>query len=52
VRKGDPLGVVINDAIQSMIDDGSYQKIMAQWGLDDDGMLSKAVLITEEKPDF
>jgi polar amino acid transport system substrate-binding protein len=52
VRKGDPLGSVINDAIQSMIDDGSYRKIMAQWGLDDEGWLKEGILITEEKPDF
>lgn len=50
VRKGDALGQVMTDAIQSMIDDGTYQKIMAKWGLDDSGMLSKALLITEENP--
>lgn len=50
VRKGDPLGQVLTDAIQSMIDDGTYEKIMAKWGLDDSGMLTKALLITEENP--
>ncbi|WP_411037330.1 ABC transporter substrate-binding protein [Shinella sp. BYT-45] len=50
VRKGDPLGKVMTDAIQSMIDDGTYEKIMAKWGLDDSGMLTKALLITEENP--
>ncbi|CAK7254731.1 ABC transporter substrate-binding protein [Shinella yambaruensis] len=50
VRKGDPLGQVMTDAIQSMIDDGTYEKIMAKWGLNDSGMLSKALLITEENP--
>lgn len=50
VRKGDPLGQVLTDAIQSMIDDGIYEKIMAKWGLNDSGMLSKALLITEENP--
>ncbi|OLP54754.1 ABC transporter substrate-binding protein [Rhizobium rhizosphaerae] len=50
VRKGDPLGQVLTDAIQSMIDDGTYEKIMAKWGLNDSGMLSKALLITEERP--
>ena len=50
VRKGDPLGQVLTDAIQSMIDDGTYEKIMAKWGLNDSGMLSKALLITEENP--
>lgn len=50
VRKGDPLGQVMTDAIQSMIDDGTYEKIMAKWGLNDSGMLTKALLITEENP--
>jgi polar amino acid transport system substrate-binding protein len=50
VRKGDPLGQVLTDAIQSMIDDGTYEKIMAKWGLNDSGMLTKALLITEEHP--
>lgn len=50
VRKGDPLGQVLTDTIQSMIDDGTYEKIMAKWGLNDSGMLTKALLITEENP--
>ncbi|MFT4158554.1 transporter substrate-binding domain-containing protein [Shinella sp.] len=50
VRKGDPLGQVLTDTIQSMIDDGTYEKIMAKWGLNDGGMLDKALLITEEHP--
>ncbi|MDW6021524.1 ABC transporter substrate-binding protein [Mesorhizobium sp. BAC0120] len=50
VRKGDPLGKVMADAIQSMIDDGTYEKIMAKWGLNDSGVLTKALLITEENP--
>ena len=50
VRKGDPLGQVMTDAIQSMIDDGTYEKIMAKWGLNDSGMLTKALLITEVNP--
>jgi polar amino acid transport system substrate-binding protein len=50
VRKGDPLGQVMTDAIQSMIDDGTYETIMAKWGLNDSGMLTKALLITEENP--
>ena len=50
VRKDDPLGHVLTDAIQSMIDDGTYEKIMAKWGLNDSGMLSKALLITEQNP--
>ncbi|PLU44592.1 ABC transporter substrate-binding protein [Sinorhizobium medicae] len=50
VRKGDPLGQVMTDAVQSMIDDGTYEKIMAKWGLNDSGMLTQALLITEENP--
>ncbi len=50
VRKGDPLGQVLTDTIQSMIDDGTYEKIMAKWGLNDSGMLRKALLITEKHP--
>jgi len=50
VRKGDPLGKVLTDTIQSMIDDGTYTKIMEKWGLNDSGVLSKALLITEENP--
>ncbi|MFZ1662520.1 MAG: transporter substrate-binding domain-containing protein, partial [Paracoccaceae bacterium] len=52
VRKGDPLGQTMSDAIQSMIDDGTYKKIMEKWGIADGGMLTKALLITEENPDF
>jgi polar amino acid transport system substrate-binding protein len=52
LRKDDPLGQVMTDAIQSMIDDGTYQKIMEKWNLADDGMLTKALLITEANPDF
>lgn len=52
VRKGDPLGGLINEAIQTMIDDGSYKTIMAKWGMDDEGMLTKATMVTEENPDF
>ena len=52
VRKGDPLGGLLNEAIQTMIDDGSYQHIMAKWGMDDEGMLTEATMVTEENPDF
>ncbi len=52
LRKGDPLGQVMADTIQSMIDDGTYKEIMAKWGIDDAGMLTKALLITEENPDL
>lgn len=52
VRKDDPLGQVMADTIQSMIDDGTYRAIMAKWGLDDSGMLGSALLITEANPDL
>jgi len=52
IRKGDPLGQVMTDAIQSMIDDGTYRTIMEKWGIADKGMLTKARLITKEKPDL
>lgn len=52
VRKDDPLGQVMTDAIQSMIDDGTYKQIMEKWGIADGGMLTKALLITEANPDF
>jgi len=50
LRKGDPLGPIFRDAIQSMIDDGSYRKIMEKWGIADSGMLTRGLLITEENP--
>ncbi|MGF7160877.1 polar amino acid transport system substrate-binding protein [Rhodoligotrophos appendicifer] len=30
-RKGDPMAPLFKQALQSMIDDGSYQKLMAEW---------------------
>ena len=51
VRKGDPLGPVLRDALQAMIDDGSYLTIMARWGVDKQGLLKKAVLVTADDPD-
>ncbi|MEJ5902591.1 transporter substrate-binding domain-containing protein [Ochrobactrum teleogrylli] len=48
VRKGDALGPVFRDTIQSMIDDGSYKEIMARWGVDGAGTLEKAVLVTKD----
>lgn len=47
LRKGDPLGPVMAAAIQSMIDDGTYQEIMAKWGMADSGMITESVLINE-----
>lgn len=52
VRQDDPLGQVLTDAIQTMIDDGTYRAIMEKWNMADDGMLEKALLITEDNPDF
>jgi len=51
VRKGDPLGPVLRNALQAMIDDGSYLTIMARWGVDKQGVLKKAVLVTADDPD-
>ncbi|GAA3731996.1 ABC transporter substrate-binding protein [Streptomyces tremellae] len=33
VGKGSPLGGVLRDAIQRLMDNGTYQKIMEKWGL-------------------
>ncbi|TPW29039.1 ABC transporter substrate-binding protein [Pararhizobium mangrovi] len=46
VRKGDPLGKVLADALQSLVDDGTYEKIMKKWGIADDRMLKKITVIT------
>lgn len=51
VRKGDPLGPALKAALQAMIDDGSYVKMMARWGVDRQGVLPKAVLVTADDPD-
>jgi polar amino acid transport system substrate-binding protein len=51
VRKGDPLGTALEKALQSLMDDGTYKALMAKWGVDKQGMLTKAVLVTEENPD-
>jgi len=51
VRKGDPLGPVLRDALQAMIKDGSYETMMAKWGVNGSGMLTKAVLVTKADPD-
>ncbi len=50
VRRGDPLGPALKDALQAMMDDGSYKSIMAKWGVDGAGMLDKAVLATKDNP--
>jgi len=51
IRRGDALGPVLRDALQTMIDDGSYKKLMAKWGVDGSGMLEKAVLVDQAHPD-
>ena len=51
VKKGSPIGPVLRDALQKMMDDGSYRAIMAKWGVDKNGMLNKAILVTEADPD-
>lgn len=49
VRSGDPLGPVLRDALQAMIDDGSYRTILEKWGVNG-GLLQKAVLIDQANP--
>jgi polar amino acid transport system substrate-binding protein len=51
IRKGDPLGPVLRDALQAIMDDGTYKSIMAKWGVDGSGMLDKALLVDEAHPD-
>lgn len=50
VRAGDPLGPALRDALQGMIADGSYDRILARWGVST-GRLGKAVLVTKADPD-
>jgi len=50
VRRGDKLGPVLRDALQAMIDDGSYKELMTKWGVAGAGMLDKAVLSTADNP--
>ncbi|WP_244651244.1 ABC transporter substrate-binding protein [Rhizobium sp. CFBP 8762] len=49
VKRGDPLGAVIRDAIDAIIADGTYTKIMDKWGITA-GRIDKSVLITKENP--
>jgi polar amino acid transport system substrate-binding protein len=51
VRSGDPLGPVLRDALQAMIEDGTYGKLLAKWGVAGNGMLTKALLVTKADPD-
>lgn len=50
VRKGDPLGPVMEQAVDKMIADGTYKKIMAKWGVDNSGVIDKSHLLTEADP--
>lgn len=50
VRRDDPLGPVLRDALQAMIDDGTYSALMAKWGVDGSGMLDKALLVNKANP--
>jgi polar amino acid transport system substrate-binding protein len=50
VRGGDPLGPALRNALQGMIEDGSYDRILAKWGVST-GRLTKAVLVTKADPD-
>lgn len=52
VRRGDPIGPVLRDALQAMIDDGSYKALMAKWGVDGSGLLEKAVLVDQAHPNL
>jgi polar amino acid transport system substrate-binding protein len=48
VRKGDKLGQVLADALQQLINDGVYQKIMKKW--DVGGLVRKGLLATQSDP--
>lgn len=48
IRKDDALGPILRDAIQILIENGTYTEIMTKWGLDTQGNLPEALLITEE----
>jgi polar amino acid transport system substrate-binding protein len=49
VRKGDKLGTDLANALQQLIDDGVYKKIMQKWGIE--GLVSKGMLATQSDPD-
>lgn len=49
VRRGDVLGPILRDAIDAIIADGTYTKIMDKWGVAA-GRIDKSVLITKENP--
>jgi polar amino acid transport system substrate-binding protein len=43
VKKGAPLTKVIKNALQALIDDGTYTKILQKWGVDDGAVTSADV---------
>lgn len=51
LRKDDAIGKALKDGLAKLIEDGSYAKILAKWGLAGNGELTKAVLATESDPD-
>ncbi|NDV49329.1 transporter substrate-binding domain-containing protein [Salipiger sp. PrR003] len=50
VPKDSEIGPLFTAVIQALIEDGTYEQIMGNWGLNNDSMLSEAVLITETNP--
>jgi polar amino acid transport system substrate-binding protein len=50
VRKDDELGASLRDALQVLIDDGTYETILTKWGVGGQGLLTGAVLATEADP--
>ncbi|MFZ2512047.1 MAG: ABC transporter substrate-binding protein [Gordonia sp. (in: high G+C Gram-positive bacteria)] len=44
VAKGSPLGPVLRQVVQQLIDDGKLKQIGEKWGLDDDGQITTSQL--------
>lgn len=51
IKQGAEIGPVLQAALQSVIDDGTYEQIRDKWGVKSKGDLDKAVLITLENPE-
>lgn len=51
VRKDDPLGQSMVDAINALIDDGVYMEIMEKYDVEKAGTIEESVLITEDSPE-
>jgi polar amino acid transport system substrate-binding protein len=49
IRKGDPLGTAMNEAVQQLIDNGKYEEILNKWGITS-GLMNKGVFITSDNP--